>query len=202
MKLIANIIFFILLIFSMPLFPSSAGDFYGTSLKLGDEGTLAGLGFTFKKDRVMRLSADNAWFFIDAFLAGGYEKKDTPAETSRIYFPVSAGIEYRYPVMNLPLSVTGSGAFGAAYFNRMGPVRIGPFIDPSETETINTFGPCLDLLLGLQYQVNMKFAFFINAGYHQVYLFDDALDSLNGGYRLKWGISYAFSGSLKPLMSY
>jgi len=177
-------------------------DIYGTTIKLGDEGRVDGAGSAWKQDSFFRLYQENTWFFINTFFSGSYEMKDTPAETTRMYIPVTAGAEYRYQVMNYPLFVKAAGEMGAFYFNRMGPERIGPFIDPSKTETINTFGPCAGISLGIFAQANRRWAFFADGGYHVARFFDEKLDGIISGIQLRGGFSYALDGGHRELLNY
>ncbi len=155
-------------------------DLNGAFIDLGSEGWVTGGGLTFLWDMPRLFDNEKVFFYLNSTYAVSQKDKGKPKETARTYIPVSAGFEYRYQVLEIPLYVTGSAGGGISYFRREGPLYIGPFMDPSQTQIDSDTGPYGDLMLGVNYVLSQNVAFFARAGYQISFYNNDKIESPSG----------------------
>ncbi|PKL17080.1 MAG: hypothetical protein CVV49_12765 [Spirochaetae bacterium HGW-Spirochaetae-5] len=181
-----------------PLKADILTDLNGTIIDLGDEGTVTGGGLTFLWDMPRYFDNDKVLFYINTTFAFSLKDKDKPKETVRSYIPVSAGFEYRYRVLNIPLYVTGSAGAGVSYFKKEGPLYIGSVMDPSKTQIDSDSGPYGDLMLGLNYVLSQNIALFARGGY-QISLYNDDKIKSPSGFLFNTGVRIPIFGNHRSL---
>ena len=90
--------------------------------------------------------------------------KDEPVEIVKALGNILAGLQYWYQLKQLPLSWTGTVEIGGTYYYETGPKRYGPYIDPSESETIDDYGSGISIRTGLLCHLSQAIGFFGEAG--------------------------------------
>lgn len=173
---------------------------YGTSFKLGNEGTLYGGGLMISGPLPVRNILPGINTFFNSAFTSKLENANEPEETVRLYIPFTAGFEYSRQIMSSRAYALFSGGIGAYYFRMERPKHYGTFINYSETETINTWGPLGTVNLGGLYVLNQRAAFFLNAGYGISYFHEKRIeDTFPAGYCLNAGIRIAITGKNRSL---
>lgn len=202
MKKLIIIIISLILIFPVVFIqPSGAAvltDIDGTYIDLGDEGSVYGAGLSFLWDMPRYFDNERIFFYINTTFAYSVEDKDEITETVRTYVPVSAGIEYRYQILHIPLYITGSAGAGASYFEKQGPAYYGPFIDPSKTQIDTAYGVYADLMLGVNYVLSGNIAVFGRGGYQMSFYDEDNIES-PAGFKCNLGFRIPIAGSFRSL---
>ncbi len=194
----AALLFMVSSIFIQPIKAELFTDINGTYIDLGSEGGVTGGGLTFLWDMPRFFDNDKVLFYINSTFAFSQKDKDKPKETLRTYMPISAGFEYRYRVLDIPLYVTGSAGAGASYFRKEGPLYVGPFIDPSKTQIDSASGPYGDFMLGLNYVLSQNVALFARGGYQISFYNNDKIESPSG-FQFIAGLRIPISGSNRGL---
>lgn len=173
---------------------------YGTSFKLGDEGTLYGGGLMISAPVPVRNLLPGINIYFDTAFTSKLDDADEPEETLRLYIPFSAGLEYSYQIMSSRTYALFSTGIGAYYFKMDRPKHYGAFINYSETETINTWGPLGTINLGFLYVLSQRTALFLNAGYRISYFDEKRIeDTFPAGYCLNAGVRIAITGKNRSL---
>jgi len=196
--IITSIIILVSILSAQPLKAALFIDINGEYIDLGDEGSVYGSGISFLWDMPRYFDNDKLLFYINSTYAYSSEYKDEPSETVRTYVPLTAGFEYRYRILPIPLYVTGSAGAGASYFKREGPVYYGPFMDPSKTQIDTAFGPYADVMVGLNYILTQNLSVSAKGGYQLSRYNEDNIES-PAGLRFTAGLRYALSGGIRSL---
>jgi hypothetical protein len=173
-------------------------DINGVNIDLGDEGYVTGGGLSLLWDMPRYFDNERVYFYINSTFAFNVKNKDKPSETVRSYYPVSAGIEYRYRVTTMPLYITGSAGAGASYFRKEGPAYFGSYMDPSKTQIDSAFGAYGDIMLGVNFVVSQNTAFFARGGYQMSSYNNKAIESPSG-MQFNLGVRIPISGNFKSL---
>jgi len=191
-----SLILMIPLLFIQPLKALILTDINGAYVDLGDEGSVSGAGISFLWDLPRYFDNEKIFFYINTMFTYSIKDRDEPDETARTYVPVSAGVEYRHQVLQIPLYITGSAGAGVSYFEKQGPVYYGPYMDPSKTQIDKAFGPYADLMLGLNYVLSGNIAFFARGGYQMSFYNEDNIES-PAGLEFVLGLRIPISGSFR-----
>lgn len=185
-------------VFLQPLKAAVLTDISGAYIDLGDEGSVYGAGLSFLWDMPRYFDNEKIFFYINSTFAYSVENKDEITETVRTYVPVSAGVEYRYQVLQIPLYITGSAGAGASYFEKQGPAYYGPYMDPSKTRIDTAYGAYADLMLGINYVLSRNAAVFGRGGYQISFYDEDNIES-PAGFQFILGFRIPISGSFRSL---
>ncbi len=138
-----------------------------------------------------------------AFLRTGYttatKNSNDPRETVYGFVPTIIGIEYRQPVMNMPLYWTLSGGAGLSYIYVNRPKHYGSYIDFSESETLRDYGIGVAAWAGMLYDATQRISLFVQAGYHYSYFQGDFSDYDVQGVQVLAGVRLNVIGRNRPL---
>ncbi len=183
-----------LLLLTTPLHARVVVDFYGGANDGGDAGILLGGGISAGWDLMHGLS-----FLVRPEYYGATEDGGKPAETVRALGMLTAGLQYARQLGEIPLFYTASAGLGGACFYEQGPKRLGPFIDPSHTETIYDFGPSFNVRAGMLYYLTQWLGIFLEAGYTHSFFFDEFSDQNTGGFQALAGLRVTLSGKNRDM---
>ena len=186
-------------------------DINGTIIDLGKEGVVRGGGITFLWGMPGFFDDEKVLLYINSSFARKPLSKDSTSENRNTYIPVSAGLEYRQQVYELPLYLTGSAGAGVSYFKKEYPWAL----DPSKTHTDSDFGPYADIMAGFNLVMSQNLALYVKGGYQFSFYNEQAIKSpggfhfnsgvripLTGGYKNLGGVDEPWndSGSIKPIL--
>lgn len=171
----------------------------GSYMDLGGEGALYGGGIIFSRDIDSRYIPENFSIFLSTFYMGSTENGGEMKEVARAYVPAAAGIEYLYPLYDLPLRLKISGGGGAGYFRKEEPVRYGVFIDYSRTMSNSSTAPFLFMNAGVLYTVSQRISFFADAGYHYSFMKEKWMSDPLAGVQINAGVRISVAGINREL---
>ncbi len=174
-------------------------DAFGVMADNGDEKIQHGGGLSLAWDVLRRFDIGNTFLIVSAYASTGIEDRETPTETSRISAVALAGVQYRQPVSSLPLFITASALAGSAYLTRSEPAHYGPYIDPSETDTIDAFGFAASFRLGVLAVCTQRISLFAECGYGAYLMGGDYGDESIGGWQAFAGARFTISGRNRRL---
>ena len=174
---------------------------HGTSVNLGEEGTLFGGGVSLSGMLPSRFMLPNFYPYADTAILTSVEDQGNPSETVRIYAPFSAGLSYSHRLFADRLFATAAGEAGLYYFRKEGPKQYGAYTDFSQTETINTWGPRGSINIGLLFILSQRTALFARAGYGTSLFSDERVEEgFLSGFCFRAGIRMTVSGKNRSLL--
>lgn len=186
-------------VISSPLFSSANVSLSGSYLDTGKEGSLYGGGVVFSREMATRYIPDNLYIILSAMVLSGTENGGEMNEIVRAYVPVGAGVEYLYPLYNIPLNLKISGGGGVGYFRKDEPARFGAFIDYSKTMTHSATAPFIFMNAGVSYIVSQRVSVFADAGYHYSLMQEEWMSDPLAGIQINAGVTIAVTGMNREL---
>ena len=190
-----SLILLISLYFIQPLKSAIFIDAGGTYMNPVDKNSVQGGGITVLWDMLPHyFDNEKVLFFINSTYTSSVENRDKESEIRRAYIPVSAGIEYRYPLFQMPLFITGTAGCGVSYLKIDSPSKD----NSSDTQTESAFGPYADLMIGLNYILTQDLSLYAKGGYELSYYRNNELESPKG-FQMNAGVRIPVFGNYKSL---
>ncbi len=179
---------------ALPLDAVIFTDINGTVIDLGKEGIVRGGGITVLWGMPLFFDEEKVLLYINSSFTGKPLNRDSASKNSRTYIPVSAGMEYRLQIYELPLYLTGSAGAGISWFKKEYPRAS----DTSKTHTDTDYGPYADLAAGFNLVLSQNLALFAKGGFQISFYNEQAIKS-PAGYQFHSGLRIPLSGEFRSL---
>ena len=179
----------IILLISSPAMASLYIDIMGGYTMAGDAKNGLGPGAGIYYDVVPNFSV-----FLRSSYSVAKTNKGSPDETAYGYVLSTSGVQYRHPVGDTGLYITGAFGAGYSYVYRSEPKMIGEFTDASEEQRVSDFGPCFGFWAGALYMIIPNISVFAELGGHWSFYKKDFADEKVRGAQFLVGVRFTLAG--------